>query len=58
MNPSRTQYQGLSYEGASREAERLIEQGWFKNWDRLVILHEIMVRELESRSASVNRFKL
>lgn len=42
------EYSGMSYEQASREAERLVAQGWFKNFDRLMLLHEIMSRELEA----------
>ena len=41
------EYSGMSYEQASREAGRLIERGWFQNWERLAALREIMryVRE-------------
>jgi hypothetical protein len=38
----------MSYEQASREAERLIaRQGWFQSFDRLAALREIMRRELD-----------
>ncbi len=40
-------FKGMSYEQASREAERLIADGWFKNFDELSALHEIMTRELK-----------
>jgi hypothetical protein len=33
------EYKGMSYEQASREAERLIQRyGWFKSFDRLSAL--------------------
>jgi len=38
------EYSGMSYEQASREAERLINKGWFQNFDRLCVLREIMLR--------------
>lgn len=41
-----SEYKGLSYEAASREAERLITKGWFKNFDRLEALRRIMQRHL------------
>ena len=35
-------YRGLSYEQASREAARLVEDSWFKNFERLTVLHAVM----------------
>lgn len=32
----------MTYEQASREAERLVEQGWFQNFARLGALHDLM----------------
>ncbi len=40
------EYLGMSYEQASREAERLLRLGWFKSFDRLIELRSIMQREL------------
>lgn len=40
------EYAGLSYEGASREAQRLVQRGWFLNFERLAVLRDIMAREL------------
>jgi hypothetical protein len=38
------EYSGMSYERASREAARLIDgDGWFKNFERLTALREIMI---------------
>lgn len=37
------EYSGLSYEQASRAAEKLIEHGWYRNFDRLITLREIML---------------
>lgn len=44
MRSIELQYVGMSYEQASREAERVIKSrgGWFANFDRLQILHRIM----------------
>ena len=43
----------MSYEQASREAERLIKtRGWFANFDRLVVLREIMARHLRNSQVS------
>ena len=39
------EYAGMSYERASREAERLIRRGWFRNFERLEALRWIMQRE-------------
>lgn len=36
------EYHGMSYEQASREAERLIKLNWFQHWDRLKALHQIV----------------
>lgn len=36
------EYAGMTYEQASREADRLIIQGWFKNIERLKVLHKIL----------------
>lgn len=36
------EYSGMNYEQASREADRLIVQGWFKNIERLKALHQIL----------------
>ena len=37
------EYAGMSYEQASREAARLIQmEGWFKSWEKLVVLYAIM----------------
>lgn len=38
------EYAGMSYEQASREAERLVKLGWFQNFDRLETLRQIMLR--------------
>jgi hypothetical protein len=39
------EYAGMSYEQASREAERLVQRkGWFQSFDRLTALREIMQR--------------
>lgn len=47
------EYRGMSYEAASREAERLIKQfGWYHSFDRLAALREAMQR---SREAERNR---
>ena len=43
---TRTEYKGMSYEQASREAYRLIQKGWFRNFDALAELHQIMITEL------------
>lgn len=40
------EYAGMSFIAASHEAEQLIKRGWFRNFDRLGELHEIMHREL------------
>jgi hypothetical protein len=43
--PRFTEYGGMSYEQASREAERLITtKGWFQSWERLEALRTIMQR--------------
>lgn len=36
------EYSGMSYEQASREAERLVQDGWYRNFDRLSALHHAM----------------
>lgn len=37
------EYSGMSYEQASREAARLLARdGWFRSFDRLSALYEIM----------------
>lgn len=41
------EYKGMSYRDASKEAQRLIKQGWFLNFDRLKMLHYVMEREYE-----------
>jgi hypothetical protein len=42
------EYGGMSYEAASREAARLIEQeGWFNSFDRLAKLRAIMLQEMQ-----------
>jgi hypothetical protein len=41
-----TEYAGMSYEQASREADRLVKRGWFVNFERIVALREIMLREM------------
>lgn len=39
------EYSGLTYEAASREAQRLIDQrGWFQSFERLSALRKIMQR--------------
>lgn len=36
-------YAGMSYEQASREADRVLARyGWYQGWDRLVALRTIM----------------
>ncbi len=43
------EYSGMSYEQASREATRLIEErGWFWAWDRLCELRRIMQDEWDA----------
>lgn len=49
------EYRGMSYEQASREALRLVRLGWFQNFDRLMLLHEIMSRELEASTRYFSR---
>jgi hypothetical protein len=44
-------YHGMPYEAASREAERLIAKGWYRNFERLGELHRIMT---EQRAAAQN----
>lgn len=40
------EYSGMSYKQASREAERLLScNGWFRSFDRLSALYEIMKRQ-------------
>jgi hypothetical protein len=42
------EYAGMSYEQASREAQRLIERfGWYKSFDRLTALKRIMDRGVQ-----------
>jgi hypothetical protein len=36
------EYAGMTYEQASREAARLIERGWYRNFERLLELRTIM----------------
>ncbi len=47
----------MSYEQASREAQRLIEKdGWYRNFDRLATLRAIMQRQrLDTEKAEVGR---
>lgn len=40
------EYAGMSYEQASREAERLIRVGWFRHFERLSCLRQIMTRAM------------
>ncbi len=41
------EYIGMSYKQASLEASRIIKQhGWFGSLDRLIVLKEIMDREM------------
>lgn len=47
------EYSGMSYEQASREAERLLDNkrpngGWYKNIDRLIALKQIMDRGIQA----------
>lgn len=47
------EYAGMSYEQASREAERIINRlGWFRAFDRLSALRDIMRRALDAACAS------
>ncbi len=40
------EYAGMSYEQASREAEKVIQRyGWYQGFERLEVLREIMTRE-------------
>lgn len=39
---SSSNYKSMSYEQLSIEAKRLIEQGWFKNFDIIQIIHREM----------------
>ena len=46
------EYSGMTYEQASREAERLIERdGWYRSFARLVVLRGIMQRQSVSEAA-------
>lgn len=56
-SPSFQEYSGMSYEQASREAQRLIEKdGWYRNFDRLATLRAIMQRQrLDTEKAEVGR---
>jgi hypothetical protein len=45
MSTKFPEYSGMSYTQASFEAARLINSGWFRNFERLAALHEIMKRE-------------
>jgi hypothetical protein len=36
------EYSGLDYEQASRAAEKLLARGWYRNFERLAALREIM----------------
>jgi hypothetical protein len=40
--PKFYEYSGMSYEQASRAAEKLALSGWYRNFDRLAALREIM----------------
>jgi hypothetical protein len=41
------EYLGMSYEQASREVQRLCERGgWFRNFDRISALRQIMYMRL------------
>lgn len=56
MNMKYYEYAGMSYEQASREAERLLGNkgpngGWYKNIDRLIALKQIMDHGLDRRAA-------
>lgn len=45
-------YRGLSYEGASREALRLIQRnGWYQSFERLAALREIMEAARQAETA-------
>jgi hypothetical protein len=45
MTKKYIEYLGMSYEQASREAQRVIQsQGWFRAFDRLTELKQIMDR--------------
>lgn len=40
------QYSGMTYEQASREAERILQRdGWYRSMDRLIVLRRIMDQE-------------
>jgi len=42
------EYAGMSYECASRAAAALLERrGWFHSFERLAVLREIMIREMD-----------
>jgi hypothetical protein len=48
------EYMGMSYEQASREAERLINlHGWFAAWERLAELRTIMQMHMQNGNAAV-----
>lgn len=47
--PCPREYRGMSYEQASREAERLVERGWFRNFTGLAHLRDIMRQYLAAR---------
>lgn len=36
------EYAGMSYEQASRAAEKILARGWYQNFDRLSALYKIM----------------
>lgn len=42
------QYAGISYEKASREASRLIKLGWYRNFDKLKMLRDVMEYEMRN----------
>lgn len=39
-------YKGMSYEQLSREAERLVKESWFKNFQKLTFIYEEMQLKL------------
>jgi hypothetical protein len=47
------EYLGMNYEQASRAADELIKRdGWYKSFDRLAALHDIMQRDKEAQKAT------
>lgn len=44
-------YKGMSYERLSREADRLVKQGWYHNFEKLQLIYREMQFRLKSNEA-------